>query len=199
MNVSRRDLKEELRDPEYRQAYADDYLNTYVATQIQVLREQRGLSQWELANLIGTKQPGISRLENVNHSSWKTDTLKKIAHALGVRLKISFETYGDLWRESRLFGRESLQRPAFADDPVFNPMVGQQEIVPNYAMASLPGIGEVPGQSVCRLVSTSTASSISGLREGLHDSVIWRMPPSQGESGVLLNLVGESVRQSPAA
>ncbi len=119
MSPSLSDLREQFLDQEYREAYADDYLNTYIATQIQVLREQRGLSQEELAELIGTKQPGISRLENVNHSSWKTETLKRIAHALGVRLKISFETYGDLLFEAGLFGRKLLQRPKFEEDPVF--------------------------------------------------------------------------------
>ncbi|HVS87694.1 MAG TPA: helix-turn-helix transcriptional regulator [Candidatus Acidoferrum sp.] len=110
-------LREELKDPEYRQAYADDYLNTYVATQIQVLREQRGFTQEKLAELIGTKQPGVSRLENVNYSAWNTETLRKIAHALGVRLRISFETYGDLLMECTSFGRRALQRPNFEQDP----------------------------------------------------------------------------------
>jgi transcriptional regulator with XRE-family HTH domain len=114
-------LREELKDPEYRQAYADDYLNTYVATQIQVLREQRGLTQEELAELIGTKQPGVSRLENVNYYAWKTETLRKVAHALGVRLKISFETYGDLLMECSAFGRRALQRPKFEQDPGIYP------------------------------------------------------------------------------
>ncbi len=127
MSPSLRDLREEFRDPEYRQAYADDYLNTYIATQIQVLREQRGLSQEELANLIGTKQPGVSRLENVNHSSWKTDTLRKIAHALDVRLKISFETYGDLLFEVNSFGRKVLQRPDFTSDYAFNSELARQD------------------------------------------------------------------------
>jgi len=113
--------REELKNPEYRQAYADDYLNTFVATQIQVLREQRGLTQEELAGLIGTKQPGISRLENVNYSAWNTETLRKIAYALGVRLRISFETYGDLLIESSSFGRRSLQRPKFEQDPIIYP------------------------------------------------------------------------------
>jgi transcriptional regulator with XRE-family HTH domain len=119
MNNSLDDVRENFQDLEYREAYADDYLNTYVATQIQVLREQRGLSQEQLADLIGSKQPGVSRLENVNHSSWKTDTLKKIAKALDVRLKISFETYGDLYFEIDAFGRGFLQRPTFDRDPVF--------------------------------------------------------------------------------
>jgi ribosome-binding protein aMBF1 (putative translation factor) len=44
-------LEDELRqeDEEYRYAYAEDFLNTSVATQIRVIREQRGLTQEELA------------------------------------------------------------------------------------------------------------------------------------------------------
>lgn len=113
------DLQSELQDEEYRYAYAEDFLNAWVATQIVVLREQRGLSQKQLGDLIGTKQPGISRLEDVNHSTWKTETLKRVARALGVRLKITFETFGTLLGEDAAFNREFLKRPEFKDDPVF--------------------------------------------------------------------------------
>jgi transcriptional regulator with XRE-family HTH domain len=119
MSPSPRDFRVDFRDAEYRQAYAEDFLNTYVATQIQVLREQRGFSQEQLAELIGTKQPGVSRLENVNHSSWKTDTLRKVAGALDVWLKISFESYADLVTDATRFGREILERPKFEDDLFF--------------------------------------------------------------------------------
>jgi len=40
-------LKIEFLDEEYRYAYAEDFLNTSVATQINVLREQRGMTQEE--------------------------------------------------------------------------------------------------------------------------------------------------------
>lgn len=109
----------EFQDPEYRYASSEDFLNTWIATQIVILREQRGLSQDEFGKLIGTKQPGVSRLENVNHSTWKTATLKRIARALGVRLKISFETFGTLIEEDSNFNRQYLQRPTFEDDLVF--------------------------------------------------------------------------------
>jgi transcriptional regulator with XRE-family HTH domain len=112
-------LRREFQDEEYRQAYAEDFLNTWVATQIVILREQRGMSQTKLGELIGTKQPGISRLEDVNHSTWKTTTLKRIARALGVRLKISFETFGTLLDEDARFSRAFLKRPEFQDDLEF--------------------------------------------------------------------------------
>ena len=115
-------LEDELRqeDEEYRYAYAEDFLNTSVATQIRVIREQRGLTQEELAQKIGTKQACVSRLENVNYSAWKTETLRKIARALNVRLKITFETFGSLVDEAETFSRKNLERPAFKDDPRFH-------------------------------------------------------------------------------
>jgi len=126
MSESRDRLKEEFQqgDEEYQYAYAEDFLNTSVATQIRVLREQQGLTQEELAQKIGTKQAGISRLENVNYSAWKTDTLRKIARALKVRLKITFETFGSLLDEAETFSRESLERPNFEDDPILDKREG---------------------------------------------------------------------------
>lgn len=124
MFQSQDDLGREFLDEEYRYSYAEDFLNAWVATQIVVLRDKRGLSQKDLAELIGTKQPGISRLENVNHATWKTKTLKRIARALGVRLKISFETFGSLLGEDQKFSRESLSRPRFEEDPIFTTPVG---------------------------------------------------------------------------
>jgi transcriptional regulator with XRE-family HTH domain len=122
MSESRSSFEDELRqeDEEYRYAYVEDFLNTSVATQIRVIREQRGLTQEELAQKIGTKQAGISRLENVNYSAWKTETLRKIARALKVRLKITFETFGSLVDEAEAFSRENLERPTFEDDPRFH-------------------------------------------------------------------------------
>jgi transcriptional regulator with XRE-family HTH domain len=118
-NPLRQELIDE--DEEYRYAYAEDFLNTYIATQIKVLRDEREMKQEDLAQAIGTKQSGISRLENVNYSNWKTETLKKLARAFGVRLRISFETFGSLLSEDAEFSREALKRPKFEDDPVFKP------------------------------------------------------------------------------
>src|SRR5258708_36244746 len=119
MRDSGKNLLEQFNDPEYREAYAEDFLNAYVAAQIRAIREQRVLTQEELADLIGTKQAGISRIENVNYSSWNVATLKKIAFALGCRLHISLETFGSLLDEGASLSREALERPKFEDDPIF--------------------------------------------------------------------------------
>jgi transcriptional regulator with XRE-family HTH domain len=117
-------LRQEFSDQDYRYAYAEDFLNASVATQIRVLREQREMTQGQLADAIGTKQAGISRLENVNYSGWKTRTLLKIARALGVRLKITFEDFGSLLEEAENFSREALQRPDFEHDEAFSGVQG---------------------------------------------------------------------------
>src|ERR1700732_747522 len=137
---------EEFQDEEHRHAYAEDYLNTYLAVQIKVLREQRHMTQKDLAERIGTKQTGVSRLENVNHASWKTGTLKRIARALDVRLRISFETFGTLLDEAATFSRQSLERPDFANDPTFStndlrePVQDQTRAIfgPNVCIANQP-------------------------------------------------------------
>lgn len=116
----RQRLKQEFKDPDTRYAYAESSLNTRLASQIKVLREQRGLTQAELADLCGTKQAGLSRFEDVNHAVWKTDTLWKVARALGVRVHVSFETFGNLLDEKERFSREHLERPTFENDPAFS-------------------------------------------------------------------------------
>src|SRR5260370_36974259 len=111
MSDLRKNLRNEFEDSDYRYAYAESFLNTKIATQIKTLREQRGKKQSELGALIGTKQSGFSRFEDVNHSVWKTDTLWKIARALDVRLNISFETFGSLMDDKEQFSKASLERP----------------------------------------------------------------------------------------
>ncbi|HZZ17419.1 MAG TPA: helix-turn-helix transcriptional regulator [Candidatus Sulfotelmatobacter sp.] len=110
-------LRSELRDPEYSEGYAESFLNSYVATQLKVIREQRQMKQSDLAKEMGTTQTAISRIENVNYTAWNIKTLKKAARALRVRLRVSFETYGSLPEEVETFGRETLQRAAREEDP----------------------------------------------------------------------------------
>jgi DNA-binding XRE family transcriptional regulator len=56
--------------------------------QIIDIRNQMGISQKDLAELIGTKQSAISRLESGNYNP-SIEFLDKVAHALGGHLQIS--------------------------------------------------------------------------------------------------------------
>ena len=105
-----------LRDPEYRHAYADEHLNLTLSTQIKVLREQRKLSQSKLARDMNTQQAGVSRLESIDYSRWSISTLRKLAKAFDLRLKVTFEEFGTLWSEVVLSDRKNLERASFDDD-----------------------------------------------------------------------------------
>jgi transcriptional regulator with XRE-family HTH domain len=114
-------LKESFKDEERRYTYAEALVNTYVSEQIKRLMDDRGLSQEDLAVLIGTKQSGISRLQKRDYSAWKVETLRKLARAFGVRLCISFEEFGTIPNDVAGFTPENLAPRAFANDPVFHP------------------------------------------------------------------------------
>jgi DNA-binding XRE family transcriptional regulator len=61
----------EFQDKETRHIYADDFLNTWIATQLKVLREDKGWTQAQVAEETGMKQERISVLEDVNYESWR--------------------------------------------------------------------------------------------------------------------------------
>src|ERR1035437_1206065 len=96
MNDLRSNLRKEFLDEEFRNVYADESLNTHIATQIKVLREQQEMTQSELAGKTGMAQPRIAVLEDVNYSSWSIKTLSRLARAFGLRLSVSFETFSGL-------------------------------------------------------------------------------------------------------
>lgn len=74
---------EQMRDPEFREA-AEALEPAY---QVARLRMLRGLTQKELAKLVGTRQPSIARLES-GKSEPRLSFLRKVAKALGARLEI---------------------------------------------------------------------------------------------------------------
>ena len=116
----RDDLKESLpNDPEFRHEYADEILTLLVCSQIKALREQRHMSQTFLGEALGTTQSVVSRIESTNYASWSVDTLRRIARALDVRLRITFEGFGSLWQDVGGISKSALERPKIEKDPEF--------------------------------------------------------------------------------
>lgn len=139
-------LRTKLRDKEYSEGYAESFLNTYVATQIKVIREQRGMTQAQLGESVGTTQGGISRYENVNYSSWSLRTLIKLARVFNVRLRVSFEPFGTLPTEVVSFSRENLERSARDEDPgLSEPCANNGELVSIDIYKAFAGIGQNNG------------------------------------------------------
>jgi len=116
---NRTGLLKEFQDEEYRNAYVDAFLDSFIASQICALRKARGLSQAKLANLLGTKQSGVSKLENINYSRWNISTLKSLAKAFEVALSVKFVSFGEALAEVENFSQNALVKPTFAQDPTF--------------------------------------------------------------------------------
>lgn len=109
-------LRKEFKDKESAHAYIEEFLNTCIATQIKVLREQRGWTQKKLAHETGMEQSRISLLENINYDKWSISTLKKLARAFDITLNVSFETFSNRIDDVDDFSRESLERVSRAED-----------------------------------------------------------------------------------
>lgn len=112
-------LRAEFQDSEYRHAYAEECLNTMIATQIKVLREQRAMTQSALAEKAGMRQPRLSVMEDANYSSWSISTLSRLAKALDLALSVKFESFSNVVLDFEELSKESLTRSSFKDDPVF--------------------------------------------------------------------------------
>lgn len=82
--------KKLLKDPEFVKAVQEVEPEYQVAKSLIEARLKKGLSQSELAAIIGTKQPVISRLESGTHPP-TISLLTRLAAALDSRLIIRFE------------------------------------------------------------------------------------------------------------
>lgn len=60
-----------------------------IAFQIYDLRKQSGLTQSQLAKLVGTKQSNIARIESADYTGYTFKTLEKVAKALQAKLQIT--------------------------------------------------------------------------------------------------------------
>lgn len=84
-------LEKQLRDPEFAERYRRAGEAWDVALRIAMLREKAGLSQKELALRVGTTQQQISRLESPAYEGHSLGMLRRVAHALGTRVRVVFE------------------------------------------------------------------------------------------------------------
>ncbi len=89
-------VKEQRRkDPEF----AGEWDKRQLARRIRELREERQLTQADLAALAHTTQSAIARLES-GQVTPKLDLLQKIAAAMGLRLNVDFTQLGSALRRA---------------------------------------------------------------------------------------------------
>lgn len=87
-DVIRRELAN---DPELRAAVEREQLNGRIASLIYDAREDAGLTQQQLAELVGTRQSVIARLEDADYRGHSLTMLAKIAHALDRSVRVELE------------------------------------------------------------------------------------------------------------
>lgn len=73
-----------------------------IARKIYELRAKAGLSQRELARLVGTSASAICRLEDADYEGHSMAMLKRIAHALNRRVEIRFVPLRSRGHDSQL-------------------------------------------------------------------------------------------------
>lgn len=83
--LHRRYIKEQ---PERKASIQQERINAQVAQLIYDLRKEAGISQSQLAEMIGTTQSVISRLEDVDYEGHSFSMLEKITRALNRRVRI---------------------------------------------------------------------------------------------------------------
>jgi len=80
--------------PALRDEISNARINLEVAQMIHDGRTKAGLSQRQLADLIGSKQPVIARLEDADYEGHSLTMLQRIAGALEQRLEVRFVPSG---------------------------------------------------------------------------------------------------------
>jgi len=75
-------------DPSFREAMNKADQAWDIALQLFDIRKKMGLTQTELAKLVGTKQSNIARIEAADYTGYTLKTLEKVTKALKARLEI---------------------------------------------------------------------------------------------------------------
>ncbi len=84
-------LNEQLRDPDFAKRFEQAGEAWEIAVQIAALREERGLSQRALSQLVRTSQQQIRRLESPTYAGHSLSILRRVADALGANVRVSLQ------------------------------------------------------------------------------------------------------------
>ncbi len=84
-----------LENKAFRESVDQEYECLVISEKIAELRHKANLTQDQLARKIHTTKSAISRYESSAYEGYSISLLKKIAHACGADLKVSFEKSGD--------------------------------------------------------------------------------------------------------
>jgi len=112
----------EFENKEFRDAYVGSRARNIFAYQVKAIREDRGLSQAEFADLLGKHQSEVSRFEDPDYGRLTVSTMLKIAAALDVALWCKLCSH-----EEFLLGTADLSPRALTVPPYSNIATTQRE------------------------------------------------------------------------
>lgn len=84
---------------EERDAYVDAEVIIGFSHQIRKLRSDRGWTQKDLAEKMGTTQSTVSRIEDADNESYSIQTILKLCHAFDVGLNLAFSSIINMYQE----------------------------------------------------------------------------------------------------
>ncbi|EAY56142.1 MAG: putative transcriptional regulator, XRE family [Leptospirillum rubarum] len=120
MNSNIPEIWNDLDDKEYRDASVSANIFSWIAYQIRELREQRGLTQTDLANLLGKRQSVVSRLESSGEKGLSLKTLLELASALDTALVLKFVPFSRFLREYEDVSPEAMKVESYIVDKALN-------------------------------------------------------------------------------
>jgi transcriptional regulator with XRE-family HTH domain len=82
-------LERKLQDPGFRARFEAADQAWDIALQLAALRQARGLTQKQVAEMLGTKQQAIARLEDPAYSGHSLSMVRKYVEALGASLDVT--------------------------------------------------------------------------------------------------------------
>jgi transcriptional regulator with XRE-family HTH domain len=160
------DLPTKLQDREYRQKYFLAESSAQLAEQIAALRKRRDLNQTQLAEMIGTKQPAISRVEQADYQNWNFGTVQRIVGALDGRLRVIIQASEDVLPE---YEQETSPEEAPYSQTInalaFSNIVGLLNVGPSatdyqcgvYVFGNQPNQGLLPKMNVVNVLAQKDA------------------------------------------
>ena len=83
-------IAEELKDPSTHQGLAEANEAWDMVLELARIRQEKGLTQEQLAEMVGTKQQNIARIENPAYEGHSLGLLRRVARALGMVVRVQF-------------------------------------------------------------------------------------------------------------
>jgi transcriptional regulator with XRE-family HTH domain len=100
LRTAKDSLAQQLEDPEFRAEWDRTALARAVSLRLIVYRADRGISQTQLAEMIGIKQPAVARLEaGEKNPTW--ETLNRLSETLGIEFLVDIAPRKKKWLVSK--------------------------------------------------------------------------------------------------